>query len=1018
MLLLKVGVVARVLRSLAAFICSALYKLIAATYQLFMTISKLNVLSSDEIAPIYQRITMILTIVMTFYITFEFVKYSIQPETMTDKDKGVGNILQRIVLVVMMIAFVPTIFRLALGLQNRIIEDQIITKVLLGRSTQNYGSYGNQFSAILLSQFYEVDEDVCRNAGTGSECSQARTKVDNDLKELSRNGKIDLASDINLHATEDPGLIAILREFDPAIRFDWLFAIGVGIFVAYILVLYSIDLGARYVQLIFLQMIAPIAIMGYLLPKKDGIFQKWVKQCTTTYLDLFLRVAIIDFIILIVTVLGEAFANPDTKLGIAGLSGSMKTFTYIALVMGLLMFAQRAPKLLSELFPSSGAAGIGFGLKAANRVAPGAARAIGAGVAATRVGGALARRMVSAHNRNKANGQHSIFTKAGREERAQRKRNMATASELASMSGDTERLNKAEDKLAEAEKRLRAANMAGSTATQAEKAELEAARNAARNEYNQAKSQFEKNQAYQKDKQKFDAAGARLAAARNELNAANASGDANRIANARMALDKATGDFNSERQNMAKYDRSTSESRALNRTKEARLQTALNNLNAKKSSLELARRGNDANAIIAAQNEVNAAEAEYNSAYTDYLQDTNNRQNLASDLAIKAEQAREQVIEDQNKAYHSLVGAAVSGLGGAGKIIAAGAGATKLEDVKKKVNEGVQKDIQATVELNKYYDTGGIGGIRGVIDRVKTDIAKKAGIETEYQKIVLDTKALEPQIKHFEAVSSLMKDVKSTADGPEERLKDKIEDLGFTAQPNTIKIINQDGSSGFADVNPGETIASVYRKYKGRAATAKAEAESASKRLEEFETTNATILAQDRSTLTGDALITYDNVKNQRDQLSVVANTKSTAAANAEYAVTLVQKNGARFEYSAILNDFASGRDPKANSAYDQVAVEKAKDMIDSVNVARANSEIVELMKRTLGENSAEYQAFISGKFTSFEQLDTVKTAIVNSANEYDRELKQMKEQKRTSETSNATAAAKASNDYNGGGKK
>ena len=370
MLLLKVGVVARVLRSLAAFICSGLYRLIAATYQLFMTISKLNVLSSDEIAPIYQRITMILTIVMTFYITFEFVKYSIQPETMTDKDKGVGNILQRIVLVVMMIAFVPTIFRLALGLQNRIIEDQIITKVLLGRSTQNYESYGNQFSAILLSQFYEVDEDACRNAGTGSECSQARTKVDNDLKELSRNGKIDLASDINLHATEDPGLIAILREFDPAIRFDGLFALGVGIFVAYILVLYSIDLGARYVQLIFLQMIAPIAIMGYLLPKKDGIFQKWVKQCTTTYLDLFLRVAIIDFIILIVTVLGEAFANPSTKLGIAGLSGSMKTFTYIALVLGLLMFAQRAPKLLSELFPSSGAAGIGFGLGAKSRIEP------------------------------------------------------------------------------------------------------------------------------------------------------------------------------------------------------------------------------------------------------------------------------------------------------------------------------------------------------------------------------------------------------------------------------------------------------------------------------------------------------------------------------------------------------------------------------------------------------------------------------------------------------------------------
>ena len=75
-----------------------------------------------------------------------------------------------------------------------------------------------------------------------------------------------------------------------------IFAVIVGGVIAYLLVLYCIDVGTRAVQLAFLQIIAPIPIIGYIAPKKDGIFQKWTKQCITTYLDLFIRTAIIYFI--------------------------------------------------------------------------------------------------------------------------------------------------------------------------------------------------------------------------------------------------------------------------------------------------------------------------------------------------------------------------------------------------------------------------------------------------------------------------------------------------------------------------------------------------------------------------------------------------------------------------------------------------------------------------------------------------------------------------------------------------
>ena len=241
-------------------------------YQLFMTISRIDILSSDQIAPIYQRITMILTIVMTFYITFEFVKYTISPDTFTDKDKGVGNILQRMVIVVVLIAFVPQIFSLAYKGQSAIIKNQVFSKIILGKKDINTEKFGGDFSANILGLFYELDE----NCTSGNNCQEASDLVAENLNDLRENGSINILDGIN--TTAETGGSSLSFDGTPAIHFNGILAIIVGGFIVYMLVLYSIDVGVRYAQLIFLQLMAPIAIMGYILPKKDGIFQKWRRE--------------------------------------------------------------------------------------------------------------------------------------------------------------------------------------------------------------------------------------------------------------------------------------------------------------------------------------------------------------------------------------------------------------------------------------------------------------------------------------------------------------------------------------------------------------------------------------------------------------------------------------------------------------------------------------------------------------------------------------------------------------------
>ena len=110
------------LRLLGALVCNLIYLLIANLFEAFFALAELNLLDNVSIQPIYQRVTMILTIVMVFYITFEFVKYIVQPDNISDKQKGAGNLAVRLILVIVLIAFVPKIFTIAYDLQGRIIK--------------------------------------------------------------------------------------------------------------------------------------------------------------------------------------------------------------------------------------------------------------------------------------------------------------------------------------------------------------------------------------------------------------------------------------------------------------------------------------------------------------------------------------------------------------------------------------------------------------------------------------------------------------------------------------------------------------------------------------------------------------------------------------------------------------------------------------------------------------------------------------------------------------------------------
>lgn len=343
------------LRGLWANLCEFIYPKIAEMYSVFMDLSKL--IYSDDLSAIYNKISLFLGIFMIFRLSFWLIEALMNPDILGDKAKAPGEMIKKVFLVVVLLGITPSLFKYAYKLQYEVVNSNVIGNIISDNKTvkPETKEFGKILSADLFSIFYRPNYDEAGNmlSAENLDCSIYTGTSDNnyegyyytilknsgDLKYLSENRCLREKVEVELTDTKEKVDVFV-------VDFDGLYAVAVGIFVFWMILMYCISLGARYVQLIFLQVIAPIPIMGYLSTDKDNMFSKWVKQCTTTYLDVFIRIIIINFTIWLISMVlsGNSAIPSDLKKG-----GMITLF----LVLGLLTFAKKAPELIQELLPKS-----------------------------------------------------------------------------------------------------------------------------------------------------------------------------------------------------------------------------------------------------------------------------------------------------------------------------------------------------------------------------------------------------------------------------------------------------------------------------------------------------------------------------------------------------------------------------------------------------------------------------------------------------------------------------------------
>lgn len=117
--------------------------------------------------------------------------------------------------------------------------------------------------------------------------------------------------------------------------------------IAIILIGYTVDVAIRAIKLAILRLIAPIPIISHMSisakeAKGEDSFSLWTKTLVSTYLDLFMRLIIIYFVIYLIQ---DMLQNGIVIKHGTGLLGAI---SFVFIVIGLFLFARQAPKFIQS----------------------------------------------------------------------------------------------------------------------------------------------------------------------------------------------------------------------------------------------------------------------------------------------------------------------------------------------------------------------------------------------------------------------------------------------------------------------------------------------------------------------------------------------------------------------------------------------------------------------------------------------------------------------------------------------
>lgn len=381
---MKANTFSDILRSILVTILERpAFLLLGFIYRVFFNVTTMEMIDANTMLKIFRNLQLIIGIFMLFKFAVTILEGIVDPNRVTDKKNGANKIISRIIVSLVLLALITPInipepknawekqlknngiiFGALYSLQDRILSSNTIGRIILNdTSTQNdlnttTANKAEQFSKQILSGFLRIN--IREDAKSPVDETDEKNWVCNDAKSKQ------IIEKFQKQTTQ--GMISLVNEDCGGGKYIFAYSPIGGIcayIIVVILILYTIDVAIRAIKLAILRLIAPIPIISHMsISKKESkgadSFSTWISTMTTTYLELFIRLAILHFVIFLIQNMITEGIVLDTGTGITG------ALAFVFIVIGFFLFARQAPRFIqSALGIQSSSGGIGLTMAAA-----------------------------------------------------------------------------------------------------------------------------------------------------------------------------------------------------------------------------------------------------------------------------------------------------------------------------------------------------------------------------------------------------------------------------------------------------------------------------------------------------------------------------------------------------------------------------------------------------------------------------------------------------------------------------
>ena len=326
-----------IFRSIGIWLCGWIYPIIPRLYAIFYSLSSAKFFNDEDsiLDELSSNIYVLVSVVMLFIFSATFLSAIINPDIINDKKKGIGAMLKRAFVGIILIILIPFCFDEAYKIQNSVIENHLVEKILVGidysdADTTTPGGNGGQVVAgtLLGSVLYPREDGIEVTDDIGDLYSDMITK---DIDNIDEFGDY-----INIAPAGN-------SKYKTAFEFQGLVAIIAGIGACYILLLFAMDMAVRLFTLAFYELTAPISVVAYMAVGDDQL-KRWLNAVGATLIDVYIRIAAMSFYIFLLSRLNSFLEGAEFQ------SVEWVGLLRVLLIIGMLIFVKKVPDLINGAF--------------------------------------------------------------------------------------------------------------------------------------------------------------------------------------------------------------------------------------------------------------------------------------------------------------------------------------------------------------------------------------------------------------------------------------------------------------------------------------------------------------------------------------------------------------------------------------------------------------------------------------------------------------------------------------------